>query len=588
MKVFRLNLAVMAVIMVLTAACTINVDTERTEETGGSTVQYSTYTDPNFGFSFDYPSDWSMQTVDGSLVFEGPDYASFQVQVLLSEETGGTYGSLSEVKREFVSQMRGMSGYTSIDEKSSVLGGANSVVLENGYSLNGGPMRNTMVFSYSDGYYFVLTYAADSSVFDENKPVFERAVSSFSFGQTAGSVPKNLGGDAAQEKSLDEQCAEMYPNSHYDEGLETCWCDEGYVLVGGACVEDTQVSGGSAGEEGGVEEEDEMEGESGEDSTGEEEVVFSSTPCASLTETTLEVSSHYDDSKDNAKSIAMCSINHDVMNSVNKKFYEFTISSPTKVHLLVDGMAAGEWQVGVDDKSWGESDGEGPASYEVDLMPGTYIAWVSMSSSVSSTCTGSDCYFELQGEDTRWWIQGSETGTSKLNFRLVLSSSAVDSIGMSEVEGATGAGGACASFSQRDLDVTDHDTEEEAIAVSLCDTVSEVFHSNTKQYFKLELSEETDVRISLSKPEGRWQVVTDGYGWGESETMGQETFSYEGTLPAGEQIISVNVFNTAGIGGSDWTCREIVQDGTCWWSSGNPPEPYGKHLLEYTITFDRA
>lgn len=314
-----------------------------------------------------------------------------------------------------------------------------------------------------------------------------------------------------------------------------------------------------------------------------DESSFSDVICSSLDDVTMQVTALSEDTVVNAKAVSVCSVNHDVMNSVNHKYYTFTLSEPASVYAMVDGFNAGAWQVGIIDNDWVDGVDGKAVVYSANLSAGTYTLYVRLTNALGSTCTGSDCCFELQEGSTCYWISGVET--DKLGFRLKLSTSELMPDNSLEVIASSAPlVDSCTAFNSKTVGIVSHDSVGTAYPVSMCDSLADTFIGTQYQYYILVLSSEKNVRITLDKPEGNWQVGVDGYGWQESSSIGSESIVYTGTLPAGEHKVWVMVSNMASLSGSDWSCRQVVVDGTCYWINGLPPD--GTYYLVYTITFD--
>lgn len=315
---------------------------------------------------------------------------------------------------------------------------------------------------------------------------------------------------------------------------------------------------------------------------------YEDTICASLltnemTSTTLE-----QDTEINAKAVNVCSINKDVMNSVNQKYYTFTITEPTKIYLMIDGFETGAWQVGIIGKSFEQETNGQAVKYSEELPAGTYTIYVKLTNVLASTCTGENCCFEFINGGTCYWIKGEPAkGIIKLGFRLTISTSELQS--SSNIEQGTSTmiqiSQSCASLSAKTIDKTVlHDTLEDAYSVSMCDEVNDVFTASQYQYYSFTLTEQTNVKLTLNKPEGAWQIGITGHSWEDSATLGQESVNYSSTLPAGTHTTWVRAVLTGGTSGADWSCQEIVTGGTCYWKTGSPID--GTYYLNYKVTID--
>ena len=311
-------------------------------------------------------------------------------------------------------------------------------------------------------------------------------------------------------------------------------------------------------------------------------------PCSSTTTTDMLLTTTEQDFYANAKQIQLCSINKDVMNGVNNKYYRFTLSQPKRVYLMVDGFETGAFQVGITEKTYKNGVNGEPVIYSEDLPAGTYTAYVRVINSLGSSCVSSNCCFEITDDDYCWWIKGSpSTGIIKLGYRLTLSTS--ERAPSSNIEMGSAmfipVSQSCQSFNSRTVPMgISQYSAATAFNVSLCDKVSDIFDINQYQYYSITLAEQENVKITLAKSEGNWQVGIDGYGWESSSLPGSESIVYTNTLPAGTYKVWAMVTNVAANSGSDWSCRQIVASGTCYWTGGNPPS--GTTYLTYDISFD--
>jgi hypothetical protein len=319
-----------------------------------------------------------------------------------------------------------------------------------------------------------------------------------------------------------------------------------------------------------------------------ETIAYEDTICSSLSVNELSLTTLEQDTEANAKSVSVCSVNKDVMNSVNQKYYTFTITEPTKIYLMIDGFESGAWQVGIIGKSF-EQESEGQAvKYSEELPAGTYTVYARLTNALASTCTNENCCFEFAQGSTCYWIKGEPAnGIIKLGFRLTVSTSELEPSNTIEQGTATmtPVSQSCLSLSAKTIDKTVlHDTIDDAYLVSMCDEVTDVFTASQYQYYSFTLTEQTNVKLTLNKPEGAWQIGITGHSWEDSTTLGQELIEYKESLPIGEYTVWVKVANTAGLSGTDWSCRQIITDGTCYWINGSPVN--GTYYLNYNVTFD--
>ena len=144
---------------------------------------------------------------------------------------------------------------------------------------------------------------------------------------------------------------------------------------------------------------------------------------------------------------------------------------------------------------------------------------------------------------------------------------------------------ACANLNDKTVGIeVIHNTETTPYSASLCDRILGTFVSPVYDYYSFNLPSESVVKLTLTKPEGRWTLGVGNYGWEESTTLSSESIVYEHLLPAGDYSVWVQVSNVAGLSGSDWSCRQVVENGTCYWTYGVPPE--GTYYLTYLLTID--
>ena len=323
-----------------------------------------------------------------------------------------------------------------------------------------------------------------------------------------------------------------------------------------------------------------------------EENLYEDIECSILSDAQMELTMQSDDTEDNAKEIIMCSVNKEIMNGINYKYYTFTLAQPAKVYLMVDGAETGAWQVGIIGHGFEEGANGQAAKYHAELPTGTYIIQVRLINSLGSTCSQSadeidPCYFEFSNDETKWWIQGDEAGTAKLGFRLTLSTSEIQPNNTIEFGRASmvPVAASCSSFDSKTLNNNiPNDETQYAYQVELCDEVNDVFTSAAYEYYLISLNQETQVKFTLTKPEGAWQIGVSNRGWQDSAAMGEENVVYSELLPAGNHIVWVRVTNNGALSGDDWSCRQIVTDGTCYWLEGVPPS--GVNYLNFKVSFD--
>jgi hypothetical protein len=318
----------------------------------------------------------------------------------------------------------------------------------------------------------------------------------------------------------------------------------------------------------------------------EQEEIYYDAECFSLDDSYMEITTLEQDSETNAKEISLCSVNHDTMNGVNYKYYTFTLETPSRIYAMIDSFETGAWQVGIIGHGSKEGENGEPIIYTADLDAGTYIIYVMPINLLASSCTNEDCCFELNSSGICWWISGNPAnGVFELSYTLTLSTSEIEHSIEEANETIIAENNSCAAFSAKTVDKTIiHDTPQTAYSSALCDELTDTFTSATYQYYTITLNHETNVKLTLNKPEGFWQIGINDYSWTDSESTGEESVVYEHLLPAGTYTAWVSVSNTAGIGGEDWTCREIVEDGTCYWTSGSPIN--GTYYIDYEVIFD--
>lgn len=192
-------MAILVVVALAAGACGSSGDSN-----GSGT---KTYTDADYGFSFEYPVDWQLQEGDSSDVTAGGSATKsvgvFDPEGAVADDTYIDLAQVSiyelnltvdesmmpeiqaeveQVLASLESQATDMETVEALSE--TKVGEAPGFKATYSFSKNGAPVTSTLYFLFSGDIEYQLTLQAASENWEANAPIFEAMVASFEPGPT--------------------------------------------------------------------------------------------------------------------------------------------------------------------------------------------------------------------------------------------------------------------------------------------------------------------------------------------------------------------------------------------------------------------
>lgn len=192
-------MAILVVVALAAGACGSSGDSN-----GSGT---KTYTDADYGFSFEYPADWQLQEGDSSDVTAGGSATKsvgvFDPEGAVADDTYIDLAQVSiyelnltvdesmmpeiqaeveQVLASLESQATDMETVEALSE--TKVGEAPGFKATYSFSKNGAPVTSTLYFLFSGDIEYQLTLQAASENWEANAPIFEAMVASFEPGPT--------------------------------------------------------------------------------------------------------------------------------------------------------------------------------------------------------------------------------------------------------------------------------------------------------------------------------------------------------------------------------------------------------------------
>lgn len=148
---------------------------------------WTMYTEPNFGFSFMYPEDWTRETKGNVIFIKGPvDEKGFipnvNIQVVVSAELGGAYEDIDGAATSLFSQLSSAENYNLISDTSTTIDGENAREITTSYSYGELNIKQTNAYVQdpNTGTIYIIAYTATTISYSNHLAVYERVKETFS------------------------------------------------------------------------------------------------------------------------------------------------------------------------------------------------------------------------------------------------------------------------------------------------------------------------------------------------------------------------------------------------------------------------
>jgi hypothetical protein len=146
------------------------------------TGDLATYSNPNLGFSLEYPSNWQREEIltfvspQGGIDNRAPEVIRVTTEVLPTSDY-----NLERYTEAALGQVEVFQDFRLLNSSSTTLGGlpANLIV----YTFTDEsqtPLQNLQVWAVKDGMAYVITYGGTPEEFDSSLPAFQSIIDSFS------------------------------------------------------------------------------------------------------------------------------------------------------------------------------------------------------------------------------------------------------------------------------------------------------------------------------------------------------------------------------------------------------------------------
>jgi hypothetical protein len=160
------------------------------------TADLATYSNPNLGFSLEYPSDWQKEE---SLAFVSPqggiDNRSPEVISITTEVLPTSDFSLDRYSEAALRQVESFQDFKLLNSSSAILAGLPAhMILYTFTDESQTPLQNLQVWTIKDGVAYIVTYGGVPEEFESSLPALQNVMDSFSLaangsGEKAAEAP---------------------------------------------------------------------------------------------------------------------------------------------------------------------------------------------------------------------------------------------------------------------------------------------------------------------------------------------------------------------------------------------------------------
>jgi hypothetical protein len=142
------------------------------------------YSNPNLGFSLEYPSEWEKEesltfvSPQGGIGNRTPEVISITTEVLPTSNY-----SLDSYTEAALGQVESFKGFRLLNSSSTTLAGLPAHMIVYSFTDESQtPLENLQVWTIKDGMAYVITYGGTPEEFDSSLPTFQSVMDSFRIG----------------------------------------------------------------------------------------------------------------------------------------------------------------------------------------------------------------------------------------------------------------------------------------------------------------------------------------------------------------------------------------------------------------------
>ena len=149
----------------------------------GQEQQWSTYKNPDFGISLQYPANWNVTEYNTSMLdvtHAIVDFNTVNTSVGISSEELFSNATVKEHAREEYNQVKDLKGFQRISDDSIMIDGIPAWKLESQVSAPGFIGKATDIWFIKDNMAFEIRYSTnDPNDYNKNYPIFQKMISTF-------------------------------------------------------------------------------------------------------------------------------------------------------------------------------------------------------------------------------------------------------------------------------------------------------------------------------------------------------------------------------------------------------------------------
>jgi PsbP-like protein len=146
------------------------------------TTDLATYSNPNLGFSLEYPSDWQKEesltfvSPQGGIDNRSPEAISITTEILPTSDF-----SLDRYSEAALRQVESFQDFKLLNSSSTILAGLPAhMILYTFTDESLTPLQNLQVWTIKDGVAYIITYGGVPEEFESSLPALQNVMDSFS------------------------------------------------------------------------------------------------------------------------------------------------------------------------------------------------------------------------------------------------------------------------------------------------------------------------------------------------------------------------------------------------------------------------